>query len=299
MGYDAKILCDSIANGVRLTTIQVTFPRIVLAELNTHKMLSKSSASSRAIPVDKQIARVLADPFVPAAFASNRSGMQAGEALSESEAEVARDHWITAMHHAVEQARRLAEIGVHKQWANRLIEPFAWHTVIVTGTDWANFFALRCSPMAQPEIRTAAEMMRDAMTRSVPTERGPDEWHLPLVEGNDASEIILQYDVETAAKISAARCARVSYLTHDGKRDLEADLALFQRLTTSGHWSPLEHVARPAIWVDGVGPLSKMHVQAVEWDEEHLYYGNLRGWMSLRKMMPGEDVFVPPQEPTL
>ncbi len=241
--YDAKILADSISPaGHRLTSWEVTFPRIVLAELNTHCMLSRNSASSRAIPVDKRIRAVTADPFIPEVFGSNQKGMQPGAALAEEETQEARQLWEDAMDHAVLSAGLLAKLGVHKQYANRLLEPFSWHTAVITATDLDNFFHLRISPLAQGELRKAAEMMLDCSNKA-PRPLNYDEWHLPYVDPSEA------FNLETAgldvAKISVARCARVSYLTQNGVRDPAEDLVLYDRLVSSGHMSPLEHVARP------------------------------------------------------
>ena len=53
----AVIAADSInVKGKRITTFIVTMPRIVLAELNTHRVFSRNSASSRAIPFTKMCA---------------------------------------------------------------------------------------------------------------------------------------------------------------------------------------------------------------------------------------------------
>ena len=303
MSYEAKVLADSIAQGVRLTTLQVTFPRIVLAEFNTHRMFSRNSASSRAIPVEKNIERILADPFIPAAFGANQKGMQSGEALSRADQEQAGEAWYDAMKQAVSHAKALSKIGVHKQWANRLLEPFAWHTVIVTATEWENFFALRCSPEAQPEIRTIAEMMREAMVASTPANLVPGEWHLPFIDDRDVSRNPPRegwerpYDklsIENAVKLSVARCARVSYLTHDGKRDVEADIALYERLLKSGHMSPFEHAARVATRFRDTDDESADDIQfSLGLKNDPPYFvGNLHWpWIQHRKLISGEAVF--------
>ncbi len=259
---NAEVVLDSVSPaGVRLTTIEVTLHRFVLAELNTHRVFSRNSASSRAIPVAKQIARVVEDPALPIEFGTNQRGMQAAEPLEGPEAEAALKHWLAARDAAVSAVEALAELNVHKQVANRILEPFMWHTVIITATDWDGFWEQRCSPLAQPEIRVAAEAMKAAFDASTPAEVDEGDWHTPYVRDEDGD-----LDAETRKRISAARCARVSYLTHDGRRDLDADLTLYQRLVTAEppHWSPLEHVARPAAPGEGETP------------------GNLRGWHQLR-----------------
>jgi thymidylate synthase ThyX len=276
VSYEAKIIADSVSPaGVRLTTLQITFPRFILAEFNTHRMLSRNSASSRAIPVKKRIEAVLNSPFVPEKFGRNQKGMQAHEEpISEHNAEEAEMRWRFAARLAAHYAKRLDKLGVHKQWSNRLLEPFSWHTVVVTATDWDNFFHLRCHPDAQPEFQKIAGMMRDAMRTNTPTARLPIEWHLPYCTGDDAEDVRPDRTTDeawgTLARISAARCARVSYLTHEGKRDTKADLALATKLLAAGHMSPFEHPATPM-------------------DTATEYYGNFKGWMQYRKLIPGEN----------
>lgn len=302
MGFDAKVLADSRSPaGYRLTTLEATFPRFVLAEFNTHRVFSRNSASSRAIPIAKQLRRVLEDPYVPIEFGSNQPGMQAGAVLEGEKREVAEREWLRARDDAVlrvlglvadpdavaeqddlfealrqveeairDRAQPAAWLNVHKQVANRLLEPFMWHTVIVTATEWKNFWNLRCHPDAQPEIRLVAEKMRSAMEASAPAELEWGEWHLPLVRPEDREQMS---STEDLIKISAGRCARVSYLTHAGRRDLDADVQLHDRLLESGHMSPLEHPARP---------LSAAELEESEWR------GNFRGWFSYRKEIDGE-----------
>ncbi|MFZ1258440.1 MAG: FAD-dependent thymidylate synthase [Candidatus Saccharimonas sp.] len=288
MGYDATVIADSVTEaGDRLTTMIVTFPRIVLAEFNTHRAFSRNSASSRAIPVEKQLKRILNDPFIPEYWGANQPGMQAAEQLLSSQALRARIKWMGGCLEAVERALALHELGVHKQLANRPVEPFMWHTVIVTATEWRNFFALRNNEMAQPEIHRIAGMMHELYDASTPLLVQKDAWHLPLIQPEEYNG---KFEFsEEARKISAARCARVSYLTHDGKRDLDADLTLYERLVSGGHMSPLEHVATPA-WERKAkfrrGPDGN-YDSSLPWLEGP-FIGNFRGWKQLRKFVPSE-----------
>ncbi len=302
MAFAVKVLADSRSPaGYRLTTLETTFPRFILAEFNTHRVFSRNSASSRAIPITKQLRRVLEHPYVPIEFGSNQPGMQAGPPLTGEAELAAESEWLRARDSAVRhvlglvsnpsevpadadlldylgqiegviQAReqRPQWLNVHKQVANRLLEPFMWHTVIVTASDWDNFWNLRCHPDAQPEIRRVATMMRDAVGASSPSDLDWGEWHLPLVGDSDREEAHSEADL---IKISAGRCARVSYLTHSGKRDHEADIALHDRLLESGHMSPMEHPARP---------LDPSDLEKGEWS------GNFRGWQAYRKLIPNE-----------
>lgn len=263
----AKVVLDSISpNGDRLTTMEVKLHRFVLAELNTHRAFSRNSASSRAIPIKKQIERVMDDPAMPIEWGSNRPGMQAGEPFSGEFAEIARRMWIQAREDAVFHAEQLEAFGLHKQLVNRLLEPFMWHTVIISSTEWGNFWRQRCthlSPLAQPEMRAAADAMFLAYMSSLPERLEWGEWHMPYLSDQERwcwSPDILQ-------RVSAARCARVSYLTHDGKRDMNEDLALYEKLisATPRHASPLEHVATPA--------------------HEGSIPNNFTGWAQLRHMV--------------
>lgn len=287
MSYAAKVICDSISQGVRLTTVEATFPRIVLAEFNTHRVFSRNSASSRAIPVEKRIAAVRADPFVPEAFAANKKGMQAGDVLDRLDQEYAAAIWLRACDEALARAEALVDLGVHKQWANRLLEPFSWHTVVVTATEWENFFNLRISSLAQPEIYRVASLMKEAMAASTPRDcdaPGVLRYHLPYLQP-DELELAAQGPEQTrdAMKVSAARCARVSYLTHDGVRDPSEDIRLHDRLLGARHMSPFEHVAYASI-------IARTATQ-------NDFCGNFRHpWVQYRKMIHGEAV-APREEP--
>ncbi len=259
MAYNARVLLDSTSPaGIRLTTLEVTFPRFVLAEFNTHRQFSRNSASSRAIPTSKLIERVLKDPAVPLEWGKNKAGMSASDVLSGDLAQEAERVWLGARDAAVAHAQRLLDLDVHKQELNRLLEPFLWHTVIVSATEWANFFELRCAPNAQPEIRAAAILMLEAMNASVPQTLDYGQWHTPLLQPDESA-----LDLETQRRVSAARCARVSYLTHQGMREIERDLELYERLRADRHLSPFEHVATPA--TDGA------------------FQANFRGWLQMRR----------------
>jgi thymidylate synthase ThyX len=270
--YSCRILADSINNrDVRLTTLEVTFPRFILAEFNTHRMLSRNSASSRAIPVEKIISRVKDGPFIPRYWGKNQKGMQAHQELTPEQAADACRVWLEARDSALQKAKELLEIGVHKQLANRLLEPFLWQSVIVTATEWDNFFGLRCHPDAQPEFQTIAIMMKESLKASTPVLLQDGEWHLPLISEEDKVHSSVATTSELA-RISAGRCARVSYLTHDGRRDPVQDIALCDRLITSGHMSPMEH---PAMADSDVTR----------------YVGNFKGFIQLRKTLNNESVF--------
>jgi thymidylate synthase ThyX len=264
LAYGARVLLDSLSPaGVRLTTLEVGFPRFVLAEFNTHRSFSRNSASSRAIPTAKLIERVERDPAMPLEWGRNKAGMSASDVLARDQAEAAKAVWLCARDDAVAAAKELLQLDVHKQELNRLLEPFLWHTVIVSATEWSNFFELRCAPNAQPEIRAAAIAMRDAIRTSIPGPVALGQWHTPLLQPDEAT-----LELEIRKRISVARCARVSYLTHGGTREIAKDLELYERLLLDRHLSPFEHVARPA--------------------HDAAFYGNFRGWLQMRREIEAE-----------
>lgn len=344
MAYRASVLKDSVNDfGERLTSFEVEFPRIILAEFNTHRALSRNSASSRAIPVKKQLKRVLADPFIPDEFGRNQSGMNPNldRPLTDLEIAQASKYWLEGRDSAVETVVKMLVgeralggiakdltgkswvrtaksarfdtlcqvvdalptdltdefevheslgltveelLNVHKQYPNRLLEPYMWHTVIASGTEWDNFFALRTDGNAQREIRLAALAMRKAMEDSEPKFIDINEdwvpWHLPLVDFEQDRDFFnglsLHDNIKMAKLISIGRCARVSYLTHAGIRDPQKDIDLALGLLENGHMSPFEHVARP--------------MDIAEHRRNH-FSGNFRGWVQARKEIPNEDNF--------
>ncbi|HTX57670.1 MAG TPA: FAD-dependent thymidylate synthase [Candidatus Acidoferrales bacterium] len=263
-GFAARVLTDSISPaGIRLTTLEVRFPRFILSEANTHRVFSRNSASSRAVPTGKMIERVMQNPAMPVEWGVNKPGMSATQTLTPEQVEEAKAEWLRARDDAVAHVRNLQKFNVHKQVVNRILEPFMWHTVIISATEWENFYSLRLAANAQPEIRVAAEHMRAAMDASRPRPVGIGQWHLPLIQDDERA-----LPIEELKRVSAARCARVSYLTHDGKRDIEKDLELCDRLWSDRHLSPFEHVATPS--------------------GDAAFHANFRGWIQMRKELEGQ-----------
>jgi len=237
MNYKARILLNSVAPcGKRLTTWELCYPRFVHAEFMTHRMFSRNAASSRAIPTMKIIEQILHTPAQPVFWGQNQKGMQAETAMTGWRRRVAETLWYGARYPAVGAVWTLSRLGLHKQLANRLLEPWVWITVICSATEFGNFFSLRCHEDAQPEIHYLADMMAEEYERHTPTPLAAGEWHMPLLMDDERHTIAL----DTLQQISVARCARISYLTHDGRRDVNADLVLYDRLMGGsggiGHW---------------------------------------------------------------
>lgn len=281
----AEIIADSKNEfGNRITTFVLTFPRIVLAEFNTHRMISKNSASSRAIPFKKMLEMVQTNPFIPIKWMKDHKGMQGNEYYHyPSDILECQKLWKQARDKAIESAESLAYLykgvtgvpdnGVTKQICNRLLEPFMWHTVICTGTEWENFFALRAHEAAEIHIQDLAYKMLDTYNNSTPKQLKAGQWHIPFGDKIDSARLIplepenQDEDVfdQLAIKIATARCARVSYLNFEGKDDYEADIKLHDNLLASGHASPTEHCAICT--------------------NDSKYYGNFKGFKQYRKIL--------------
>lgn len=255
-----------------LWTFELMYPRYIHSEFMTHRVFSRNASSSRAIPVKRMIEQVRENTVIPPKVFMNQKGM-----VGETEADPVTTTafhvlWEEAAENACKTAEMMERLGIHKQHVNRILEPFQFIKVIVTATDWYNFFVLRLAPDAQPEIRELASAIYDEMKRYHNKDVGVlelDKEHivvsLPYITDEDIKEIGKE-EYHLLMKISAARCARVSYNNHDGsKPDIEKDLKLYGHLYDSKHMSPMEH--------------------ACIRDEDYHKNANLTGWKSLRYLI--------------
>jgi hypothetical protein len=302
MQLDSKLILASknAYTGITLYTFVLTYPRVILAEVNTHRMLSRNTASSRAIPSRKQRERVMQNPFLPMSIGQNQKGMQAGEELSGWRRWVAYKVWEWARYPMVGASWILDKLGAHKQVVNRIVEPWTWTQQVVTATDWKNVFKLRNHKDAEPHFHALAEIMEkqvqyvESLFNMVSFQQGdaidrrlddvnpplgvfavqslrPGEWHLPFVDIGELKQLQAvakasgTWDWNALKQVSTARSARVSYfLPENGQRsDMQRDIELCSRLSSSGHWSPFEHIATP--------------------HEIDRYVGNFRSWTQYRK----------------
>lgn len=254
-----KIIEDSVSkSGVRITSFQLRYARFIHSEFLTHRLFSRNSMSSRAIPVSKTIAQVWKEPAGPVHWGANQPGMKAKAQLEGFSLWAAKKVWLWAGRVMCGAAWLMIKAGLHKQVANRLLEPWQYMQTIVTATEWDNFFSLRCHPDAQPEFQELAREMFKAIEESIPVLR---EMHLPYVSAEER----MNFSSEELIKFSVARCARVSYLTHDKKTpDCEKDVELHDALVSSVpiHASPAEHQA--------------LAIEGNKW------YKNFRGWLQYR-----------------
>lgn len=326
----AIILADSTNKGHRLITYLLTYPRFIHAELMTHRVFSRNSASSRAIPFEKMIKSVEEDPFIPIAWQKDHKGMQGVEYFTETE-EINKltESWISASKTAVLMAKVLSGQGLTKQLCNRILEPYLWHTVIVTASEWDNFFELRCPRYKFPalkdqvfkskkevltkthfanslsdidwlkasqsgaeiHIQALAEAMWDAKNESTPKELKPGEWHIPFGDqmnntilfnyadselnfAGGAPEKYVKKIMELKVAVAVARCARLSYMTFEGKIDYTKDIELHDILLKSKHLSPFEHCAKAMTDVEYNSFIHGVYIdetddEVVEYFEKH------------------------------
>ncbi len=289
---NATIIKDSICKGIRITTFELEYPRFIHAEFMTHRMFSRNAASSRAIPIATMNENITNNPAMPVYWGKNQSGMSAKEEVDETEAAAAKSTWLDAMDYAVDASNYLAELGIHKQISNRICEAFQHIKVIVTATEWSNWYALRTHRDAQPEIQELATKMFKAHMLSTPQEIFPGDWHLPYIhtevlEGRmtySTNDVLLTLD--EARMISASCCAQVSYRKNDDS--LEKAKAIFNKLINSvpQHASPVEHQATPMkhnnvgwgnqIWEKGITHCDRLG---------QFWSGNLKGWVQYRQLI--------------
>lgn len=345
---EAKIVADSISpQGHRITSMLLTYPRFIHGEVMTHRMFSRNSASSRAIPFEKMVKMVEEDPFVPIAWQKDHKGMQGTDYITdEVDLELNINAWLRARDNAVLNAKYLnhgvvegRNNGVAKQLCNRLLEPFMWHTVLVTATEFENFFELRCpkyefygqlkgvglpvqhfkskkdyckiaggnpdeiapefwfyknKSQAEIHIQALAESMWDAMSESTPNPLEAGEWHIPFGDKIDDAELLnnvstpewLSRGVKLEGeriKIATARCARLSYMTHDGEIDYAKDIRLHDDLLKNRHMSPFEHCARVMSEEEYENYFKVFGLN--DGDIEYGWCNNFRGWIQYRHII--------------
>ena len=266
------------------------YPRCIHSELLTHRQFSRNAASSRAIPLAKTLEQVKENPYIPFHWGKNQSGMQAYEKLSEEEEALCRWKWWEASKDAYYSVCDMHERGLHKQIANRLLEPFMFISVVLSTTSFRHFEILRTHEAAEPHLQYLANLMVTARSQSVPEALKPGEWHLPLIYDEDRSRL----NLSDLKRVSTARCAAVSYIRHGERKDYEKDFALYERLTTGKHLSPMEHLATPDCF-RLVDLFPTLHPKGQKW-KSNGYCGNFLGWKQHRKEMEGE--FVPDEKYT-
>lgn len=293
MSIKSEIIADSINScGNRITSFILEYPRFIHAEVMTHRVFSKNAASSRAIPIEKMIQQVIDNPAMPVLWGKNQSGMQSNEELDDDMKLLAKAEWLVARDEVIISVRNLNSLGLHKQITNRILEPWFNIRIILTGTEFQNFFALRAHKDAQPELQFLANLMLEQYNKSIPNKLTYGEWHIPFGDNMDEAKIesLVKEQVESHTrkgqigglgdtirqdlkrKISVARCARISYFNYEGKDDYKVDIKLCDRLfgNSPKHLSPTEHIA-----------------MALDNSER---IGNYIGWKQYRKFFNDENL---------
>lgn len=306
----AKVITDSISTHTnqRITTFELEYPRFIHAELMTHRLFSRNSASSRAIPIERMIDLVKENTAMPIYWGKNQSGMQAKKEVDESLKLAATDTWINARNNAIHYARELQSLGLHKQIVNRVLEPFQIIKVLVTATSFDNWFNLRLHPDAQPEIQELARLMYKALLSSDPMEISSGEWHLPYIERERDEDGSLKYYItdydtsgtetdgygyyqylttEQAQKISCSLAAQVSYRKAD--MSIEKAISIYDKLVNSNpvHASAFEHCATPIDYLTCAYDLPK-GVTSFLLDQTPCS-GNFTNWIQYRQLIPNHD----------
>ena len=316
MGFQALMIKDSISPaGIRIRTFEIEYPRFIHSEFMTHSEFNRNASSSRAIPVMKVLKQVWNDPVIPVHWGGNIPGMQAKEELSGWRKKAAKFLWVAGSKVACGLAYTLCKLGLHKQLANRVLEPWQWIRVITTTTSTSNLFGLRCHADAQPEFQHLANLMALTERGSTPELLMPGQWHLPYIREGDwftAFDLCKRHRItrdipkdeevyEILRKVSSARCARVSYLTHEKRvPGISDDVGLFSKLVESKpvHASPTGHQATPVddTVVTASGPHWNHPGYPDTWQPgiSHVFRdgtfgsGNLKGWVQFRKLIPNE-----------
>ena len=303
-GISAKLIADSVSNsGKRMLTFEFEFHRWILAEMNTHRAISKNLQSSRAIPLLKAAELMESFPAYPVHWGKNQSGMQSKEELSGDEADQARILWEECIAGALLNAREFADLGAHKQWAARILEPYIITKGVFSGTDWDNLLWLRDDEDAQPEFKELAPCIQSCINQSTPKLLHAGEWHTPYVDSMRLASGVLIYvdadgnelSLDDAKKISASCCAQVSYRRLNDTK--EKALEIFDKLFSGRkpHMSPTEHQGTPVTqqtvpwnpmtWQEGVTHVDRSGT---------LHSGNLSGWVQYRQTLPNNVYVKPP-----
>lgn len=281
MKYDAKVIKHSISNlGNEVITWELTLPKWLLAEFNTHKIeIERNSASSRAVPTKLIIDMLEEFPCMPVEWRYNQSGMQGADLLNDEDEEYAKIVYRETRDLVIKQVYKLNKLpsgrSVAKQTANRLLEAWMWTKVVCTMTGGGkiginNFFGLRDTEFAQPEFRVISHMMHDQWHTSKPVER---LWHLPYITG-ELEEIGIKTEKELEklgidlAIMSSARCGRVTHYRQGLEYSQEEDIKRGMSFADNGHFSPLRHASRAG---------------------GNTWYGNFYGWEQVSKIIMPQD----------
>lgn len=324
------ILHSESPEGVPLVTWRITAPRVILAEINTHRALSRSSESSRAIPAANRIAQVKEKPYRPLRYGARVKGMGAGDDLTAEKQRLAAGAFDAARRACIAAAEVMNEADLAKEELNRVLEPWALCRTVLTGTDWSNFYALRTHEAAHPAFRFLARAMWVAQRRSVATRLDYGQWHLPFItpvdrlrtteyqfaawcrierNGSGRPHDLIDWESYHLARWSAARCARTSFGAFGKTPTPSLDDATWAKLVSDPDPSHASVVIPEKFRVNFDGYMADpLHASPLEHQGAPFhpaqrqmhpeYRSNLRGWVQFRKLFVGENLtrFEPPDD---
>lgn len=290
-----RVLKDSISpEGDRLFSIHAHYPRIILAEVNTHKIISKCGSSSRAIPILKSIEALEQNFFLPSYWGKNQSGMQAKEEISIEDQDKAKKIIQSHFKSSVKMVKKLLDLGLHKQVCNRYLEPFMYQNTIISATEWDNFFKLRFHEDCEPHFFQLAKCIKKAFDEHTPEQLLPGEWHLPFIDTKRDENNKLIYglsdetgfeevSLEIAKKISCSTVAQISYRKED--RTIDTANKVFDKLLNSEpkHSSCSEHQGTP-IDYNSLSDMNFLDDKGITHMDRlyNLWGKNFKGWKMLR-----------------
>jgi thymidylate synthase ThyX len=301
-----EFIQGSIANDVKITTLVLEYPRSIHAQLLTHRVFSKNSSSSRAVPIKAAIEQIDNNPaqFI---WTENQSGMS-GKGIDDSFKLTLIHDAVTNLWNQVKQTvlylgskESEGGLNVHKQNAARFLEPFQNIRVVLTSTEWENWDWLRVDSAAQPEIAQLAKLMLEARTNNKYMQLAEGEWHVPFIKREvdpDTAEIVYRHPetdavltVKEAIELSMSICAQTSFRKEDYSD--EKTESVIDKLFTGNkvHASPSEHQATPIPKFTDYGDNNNEWPEGVTHiDRKHQYWsGNFRGWIQNRQLIPNHD----------
>lgn len=252
MTINAKIIADSTnPDNYRLITFELEYPRFIHSEFMTHRDFSRNASSSRAIPINRMIALIWKDMAKPIHWGKKQSGMQAKEEVTGIRKVLGKFIWSATGTVVLAAGWLMEKIGIHKQVANRMMEPWSHIKVVMTTAKLLNWENLRLHPDAQPEINELAVRMKKAMYASVTTPIKWGDWHLPYVTDYE----LTTFDLGVQKQISASCAAQVSYRRLDSSVDKAKKIYHMLINADVIHASPFEHPAK-AVKDGGTGNFS-------------------------------------------
>lgn len=279
---EAKIVLDSVnPQGSRITSWLLTYPRFIHSEFMTHRVFSRNSASSRAIPPKTLLEMVRSNPAMFEQVGRANKGMQANEIPSERDLDEFKEAWLDLRDRAYALVMEFSS-SIAKQVVNRAIEPWMHMTVLATATDHNNFFGLRAHHAADPNFQVLAYRMLDKYLKSTPQRLEWGEWHLPGIDPVGAKMIT----IEEQLVICTALACRASYSSFEKGIDPDDAQRIHDQGVKNGHWSPFEHPAQAINEKENMGKF-----WSYPWSNFDTYaHGTCTksGWGQYRKLFPQE-----------